>query len=116
MPGTLSITALLNDLDLTRSAVYCLFRNDGGVLAYDRLRRLRQLHRELADQLTRASIADLGAQYGFIDRTHLARFFRTTFGYSMTALYRRMHALDAASDGDTLADRLRGTVQRMAQT
>ena len=85
-PGTLDVEEMQQSLGMTRSTLYRLYRNDGGLLAFDRRRRLRLLHRAIADPLDRQSFGELGFQQGFTDPAHLARLFRQTFGYSMSEL------------------------------
>ena len=76
-PGELSLPAMQARLGLTRASLYRLFRSDGGVLAFDRRRRLRMLHRALSDPLERRSIGELGFAHGFADQAHLLRPTRT---------------------------------------
>ena len=77
---------------MTRSSLYRLFKGDGGLLAFDRRRRLRLLHRAIADPADRRSFGELGFQLGFADAAHLARLFRQAFGYSMSELRDQLHA------------------------
>ncbi len=85
-PGELDMQRMVQSLATTRSSLYRAFRDDGGVAAYDRLRRLRRLHRAVADPLDRRSLTELGVDHGFPDPPNLARLFRRTFGYSMSEL------------------------------
>jgi AraC-like DNA-binding protein len=85
-PGELDLPKMVSALGTTRSSLYRVFKEDGGVAGYDRLRRLRRLHRAVADPLDRRSLTELGADHGFSDAPNLARLFRRTFGYSMTEL------------------------------
>ena len=94
-PGTLDVDVMGQALAMTRSSLYRLFKADGGLLAFDRRRRLRLLHRAVADPLNRQSFGDLGGQQGFNDPAHLARLFRQTFGYSMSELRDRLATADA---------------------
>jgi hypothetical protein len=48
--GTLSITGITAAPGLSRSVIYRLFERDGGLLAYDRMRRLRAVHRATQHQ------------------------------------------------------------------
>lgn len=84
--GALDVQQMIRTLGTTRSSLYRAFKHEGGVAGYDRLRRLRRLHRAVADPLDRRSLTELGASYGFSDPPHLARSFRQTFGYSMSEL------------------------------
>jgi AraC-like DNA-binding protein len=117
-PGQVSVAGAMAALGMTRSTLYRLFQADGGLMAYDRVRRLRALHRDLADPLERRTVAELGAAHGFLDRAHLARLFRATFGYSMTTLRRRIDALGQAAPDpeEQLPERLRDAVRKMAAT
>jgi len=88
-PGTLSIAAMTASLGVSRSVLFRLFRHSGGVLAYDRMRRLRALYRDLCNPAERRSIGDLGTSHGFTDPASLARLSRATFGCSLSELRRR---------------------------
>jgi|GEM_PF-2357753 len=85
-PGTLDVDAMILALATTRSTLFRLFKADGGVLTFDRRRRLRLVHRAVADPLDHRSLAEIGFDLGFRDPAHLARQFRQAFGYSMTHL------------------------------
>lgn len=89
-PGEVDVTALMAALGLSRSSLFRAFRQDGGVLAYDRQRRLRMLHRLLVDGTDTRSIAELGFACGFQDMPALSRLFRASYGYTMSDL--RRHA------------------------
>ncbi|WP_344696421.1 AraC family transcriptional regulator [Sphingomonas rosea] len=88
-PGTLSVEGITNALKVSRSVVYRLFEREGGLLAYDRMRRLRALHRAMRNPLNNSTLAELSARYGFRDQTSLLRNFRKAFGYSPSELRRR---------------------------
>lgn len=83
-PGTLAIAPMIDALGTTRATLYRLFRQDGGVLAYDRRRRLRLLHQDLCEAPRSVSLRELGARHGFDDLPALARLFRACFGHSMS--------------------------------
>jgi AraC-like DNA-binding protein len=91
-PGALDVEAMVRDIAVTRSTLYRLFQGEGGIVAYDRRRRLRLLHHALADPLDRRSLAQLGYEYGFADPAHLARLFKRSFGYSMSDLRSQLRA------------------------
>ncbi|WP_066812509.1 helix-turn-helix domain-containing protein [Sphingomonas asaccharolytica] len=84
--GSVKVAALCEKLHMTRSSLFRAFRRDGGVLAYDRRRRLHTLHRALTDPSEHRSLAELGFLHGFEDKAHLSRLFRKTFGYSASEL------------------------------
>jgi AraC-like DNA-binding protein len=100
--GELDVARMVEALGTTRSSLYRLFREDGGIAAYDRRRRLRRLHRALADPLDHRTLAEIGYDHGFADAPHLARQFRRTFGYSMSALRAQ---LAQRPQGDALTGR-----------
>jgi AraC-like DNA-binding protein len=108
----LDVARMIEALGTTRSTLYRLFREDGGVAAYDRRRRLRQLHRALADPLDHRTLAEIGYDHGFADAPHLARQFRRTFGYSMSALRAQLaqHPRGDALAGRSAVDRYREAV------
>lgn len=99
--GSLDVTAMSRALGLSRSALYRLFRREGGVLAYDRRRRLVVLHGCLADPVETRGIAELGHAHGFHDAAQLSQLFRRTFGYSASELRNNAAAL---GDGGPLHD------------
>lgn len=86
VPGSVTVAALCDKLHLTRSSLFRAFKRDGGILAYDRRRRLHALHQSLTDPKERRSVAELGFINGFRDKAHLSRLFRATFGYSASEL------------------------------
>lgn len=110
--GGLDVARMIEAVGATRSTLYRLFRDEGGVAAYDRRRRLRQLHRALADPLDHRTLAEIGYDHGFPDAPHLARQFRRTFGYSMSALRAQLaeHPRGDAMAGRSAVDRYREAV------
>lgn len=111
VPGTLSAAKMARELGLSRSALYGLFRRHGGVMAYDRLRRLRALYRHLGDMTDSRTIARIGEAHGFADKSALSHAFRRTFGCSLSDVRRR--STEAHSSG-TPADHIRELVDRLA--
>jgi AraC-like DNA-binding protein len=88
-PGSLAVDLMERNLGLSRTTLYALFRKDGGVLAYDRNRRLRKIFAMISDPSERRTIAEIGAQNGFFDSASLARSFRTRFGCTLSEVRRR---------------------------
>ena len=95
-PGTLNLDALCHALGVTRSSLNRAFKAAGGVLAYDRRRRLVALHGRLADPTEPRSVSQLGYDYGFPEKTHLSRVFREAFGYPPSEV-RKMAAAHLAA-------------------
>lgn len=89
-PGTLDVAAMSDALNLTRATLYRLFKTDGGVLAYDRRRRLRLLHRSLCEERADVPLGSLGARFGFLDLSNLSRQFKAQFGLSMSEVRRHL--------------------------
>lgn len=69
-------------LGLSRSNLYRLFENDGGVERFIRRRRLQDAHVVLSDPMSRSSIQAIGEARGFQDAASFSRAFRREFGYS----------------------------------
>lgn len=106
-PGTLSVDGITSALNVSRSVVYRLFKREGGLLAYDRMRRLRALHRAMCNPLNNSPLVELSARYGFRDQASLLRSFRKAFGYSPSELRRRNLGAPTSSDGASAPDRIR---------
>jgi AraC-like DNA-binding protein len=84
--GTLSVEGITAALGISRSVLYRLFARDGGLLAYDRKRRLRAVHRAMCNPLNTSTLVDLAARYGFRDQAALLRSFRKAFGTTPSKL------------------------------
>lgn len=84
--GTLSVAGITAALGVSRSVIYRLFERDGGLLAYDRTRRLRAVHRAMCNPLNTSTLVELAARYGFRDQAALLRSFRKAFGYTPSQL------------------------------
>jgi AraC-like DNA-binding protein len=102
-PGTLTVAAATAALGISRSALYRLFERDGGLLAYDRMRRLRAAHRAMSNPLNTSTLVELAARYGFRDQAALLRSFRKTFGYSPSDL-RQRHVIVPSSMSESGAE------------
>lgn len=88
-PGTLSVAGITAALGISRSVLYRLFERDGGLLAYDRMRRLRAAHRAMCNPLNTSTVSEIAARYGFRDQAALLRSFRKAFGYAPSELRQR---------------------------
>jgi AraC-like DNA-binding protein len=79
----LSPDQICKELGVSRSSLYRLFEQDGGVANYIRKRRLLAIHRALiSSEGTRRRIGDLAYQYGFNSNTQLSRAFKQEFGHA----------------------------------
>jgi AraC-like DNA-binding protein len=78
----LTVGWLARRLRVSRSALYRLFEDDGGVLAYIRRQRLIRVRDGLSRPGRRLRIADYADHWGFSDTAHLSRQFRQEFGLS----------------------------------
>ena len=90
LPGTLSVDQLTSELSVSRSVLFEMFRTHGGIMTYDRLRRLRSLYRELSNLADRRPVSELGAMHGFLDKAELTRSFRRAFGCSPSEVRGRL--------------------------
>jgi AraC-like DNA-binding protein len=75
----LNAALLQRSFHLSRATLYRLFRNNGGVTAYIRQRRLLRCYRHLAAGTTER-IIDTALQWGFSSHSHFTRAFREEFG------------------------------------
>jgi AraC-like DNA-binding protein len=64
----------------SRSSLYHLFRQWGGIARYIQERRLRRVHAALRDPAERRGISELAYAYGFTSAAHFSRAFRSLFG------------------------------------
>lgn len=64
----------------SRSSLYHLFRDAGGVARYIQQRRLRRAHAALRDPAERRGISELAYANGFTSAAHFSRAFRDLFG------------------------------------
>jgi AraC-like DNA-binding protein len=86
-------------MGLSRSALYRLFRERGGIAHYIREQRLRRCFADLA-QGRGAQVAQIAYRWGFSDPAHFARLFRQRFDCTPSDA-RALHATaatEAASD------------------
>lgn len=109
-PGTLSVAGITAALGISRSVLYRLFERDGGLLAYDRMRRLRAAHRAMSNPLNTSTLVDLAARYGFRDQAALLRSFRKAFGSTPSEL-RRTHANSVSATDGTPTDDIRRAIE-----
>lgn len=77
---TLGPRALCRMTGLSRSALYRLFEDRGGVAATIQRERLRIAHAELSDPSDRRPIQEIAEDLGFADASTFARAFRAEFG------------------------------------
>ena len=89
-PGPLDLDRLCPALGVSRASLARAFKVDGGVLAYDRRRRLLALHSRLSDATETRGVAELGYAYGFAEKTYLSRAFRRAFGYAPSEVRRQV--------------------------
>jgi AraC-like DNA-binding protein len=78
--ATLSVANLCRTLGVSRSALYRLFADEGGVHAYITRQRLERVAATLGDPLDHDRIADIAERWGFCDAAYLGRLFRERFG------------------------------------
>lgn len=71
-------------LAMSRSKLYRLFENNGGVAHFINRERLREAHRRLNSDRETLSIHAIGNEVGFVDHSTFSRAFRREFGCSPT--------------------------------
>lgn len=70
-------------LGLSRSVLYRLFRDAGGVAFHIREQRLRRCFSDLVSERGRdLQVAEIAWRWGFTDAAHFSRLFRERFGFS----------------------------------
>ena len=82
---SLSTVSLCQRLGISRSKLFRLFKDEGGVQSYIRARRLDKVRDALAEPLRRESVSDLAYRFGFSDTSHLTRLFKAAYGETPTA-------------------------------
>ncbi|MCP3734590.1 helix-turn-helix domain-containing protein [Sphingomonas sp. RP10(2022)] len=88
---SLNTARLARTLGVSRSTLYRLLRDEGGVQAYIRTRRLDRIAETLRAPGDRRTIAALAERWGFCDAAYLGRAFREVYGVT-PGDYRGLHA------------------------
>lgn len=71
-------------LAMSRSKLYRMFEQSGGVAHFINRERLREAHHRLSSRREMLSIHAIGNEVGFVDHSTFSRAFRREFGYSPT--------------------------------
>jgi AraC-like DNA-binding protein len=87
-------------MGLSRSALYRLFRDTGGIAHYIREQRLRRCFAELTGGRARTQVAQIAYRWGFSDAAHFSRLFRNRFGCAPSDARECWSAAPGASDCD----------------
>lgn len=87
---SLTATRLSRDLGASRSTLYRLLQDEGGVQAYIRTRRLARVAESLRSPAGRETIGALAERWGFCDAAYLGRAFREVYG-ATPGDYRALH-------------------------
>lgn len=74
--------SLCRELGMSRSQLYRLLKNDGGIAQYIQRLRLLQAHAELSDASNEGSIRSIAESFCFQDGSSFARAFKLEFGVS----------------------------------
>ena len=91
---SLNTARLSRMLGVSRSTLYRLLQEEGGVQAYIRSRRLARIADSLRCPGDRQTIAALAERWGFCDAAYLGRAFREAYGIT-PGDYRALHAVRA---------------------
>ncbi|WP_373563001.1 helix-turn-helix domain-containing protein [Sphingomonas melonis] len=89
---SLNTTRLSRTLGVSRSTLYRLLQEEGGVQAYIRTRRLARIAESLRTAGDRQTIAMLAERWGFCDAAYLGRAFREVYGMT-PGDYRAQHGV-----------------------
>ncbi|AWN54433.1 helix-turn-helix domain-containing protein [Methylobacterium sp. 17Sr1-1] len=80
-PG-LTPDSICREMGVSRSVLYRLFEDEGGVAGYIRARRLSTARSLLASADTSVRVSEIGSALGFTDATSFSRAFKAAFGMS----------------------------------
>jgi AraC-like DNA-binding protein len=80
--GDLSVERICRELGISRTRLYQIFEQYGGVHHYIQRRRLLSAHAALSDPANREQIVDIAFAVGFSSAAHFSRAFGKEFGYS----------------------------------
>ncbi len=83
---TLGPDHLQRAFSYSRSAIYRLFEQHGGVAAFIRSERLRRCHGDLLRSSSPHAVSAIAARYGFYDGSHFSRIFRRRYGIAPSQL------------------------------
>ncbi|MXN76787.1 helix-turn-helix domain-containing protein [Burkholderia sp. 4701] len=101
----LSPERICKDIGISRSSLYRLFEQDGGVANYIRKRRLLAVHRALMSPGSpRHRIGDLAYRYGFNSNTQLSRAFKQEFGHAPSETRGAAESVQHVKQGRSDAD------------
>ncbi|MBB3285501.1 AraC-like DNA-binding protein [Rhizobium sp. BK347] len=80
--GDLTVEQICRQLGISRTRLYQIFEQYGGVHHYIQRRRLLSAHAALSDPANREQILDIAFSVGFSSAAHFSRAFSKEFGYS----------------------------------
>ena len=102
----LTVEQICRQVGTSRTRLYQIFEQEGGVHHYMQRRRLLSAHAALSDPSNRQQIVDIAFAVGFSSAAHFSRAFSKEFGYSprearnlTTPHYRGQAASPASADG-----------------
>jgi AraC-like DNA-binding protein len=82
-------------MGLSRTALYRLFQESGGIALYIREQRLRRCFADLVSHRGRqVQVAEIAWRWGFADAAHFARLFKDRFGCTATEARAGAHGLN----------------------
>jgi AraC-like DNA-binding protein len=86
---SLNPETVANSLRVSRSQLYELFAETGGVSKYIWTRRLAEVHAALTRGSETRSLTELAYDHGFANPAHLSSLFRRTYGFPPSRLRQR---------------------------
>ncbi|WP_323118295.1 helix-turn-helix domain-containing protein [Burkholderia alba] len=102
---------ICRDVGVSRSKLYLLFEQSGGVMRYIQHRRLHLAHERLVDPgQPRQRISDIAWKHGFVSEKHFCRIFKTEFGYRPS----ETRESPSRDSGETAAARVTADLSRLS--
>ncbi|KRA97932.1 hypothetical protein ASD83_12760 [Devosia sp. Root685] len=87
----LGVRDICRQLGMSRTALYRLFEQLGGVMHYIRVARLQDAHRALSSGTDMRPIYEIAAERGFLEPSEFSRAFKRHFGYSPSEARHETH-------------------------
>lgn len=91
---TLGTSLICREVGISRTQLYRLLENEGGVTRYIQHKRLAAAHAELCDPTNQRSISEICYDLGFSDASVFNRAFRREFGFSPSDVRAGPYAID----------------------
>lgn len=107
----LTVKSLADESNLSRSAIYRLFEEEGGLVSYIQRRRLEKCYR-LLEKGYSGTITDIATDWGFSDHSHFSARFKHMFSLTPSELRCQASALFDNNLRGLNTDQQRSEIQR----